>query len=533
MRLPAIAFVLAAPTAAAVDLSVPAPPDDCAAFGGAGARAAEPIFPPDPGFGGLFVLSPPQSSFDVPRNVEVRLGGDVSSLDVEPAQMSVEIVDALGARVPFQRDGLDLALLAPLPPRQTFTIRIEATDANPCPDCFGIQEIAFTTGDEVDESAPVLDGPPPVHVFVMPSDEEAARCGFFFGLTHQIVVDIGPALPLNTWIAIDAKKDGGAVTPLADIFNTGSLFSTVGNVGTTVKTALGDSFFVALTPRDLAGNVGNARIVRLRARSFLDQNRLREELPPLWCDMPTAPVVTAAATLPTNGELAIDFPFEEVPLALRNIDAPNDVIPLVAVADLASGHVYRAVDALPAGAALEVVPLPCPRCVCEGCSDFAPIPVLVGADADTTAPAAPVVLALREDIAPDLAVEGPCHPDRPAVVAVLEPGRDDHAGPLELRYDANIRVDGGPQLVLGRSLIPFARGDGSIALRMETPSFGRLLGHELELTLEAIDGAGNRASSSFAHGDDKNGGCTATSAGSPGPLAFLALVLTVRRRLRA
>lgn len=527
---PFAALLALAFAAAAQAQPVPPPPDECDAF--VGARAPPPPPAEDavalPGFGSIFVISPPQGAFAVPTNVEVRLGGDVNALDVEPAQMSVDIVDQLGARVPFERDGLVLSLLGPLPPRQTFLVRIEATDANPCPECFGVQEIAFSTGDDVDLTVPVLEGPPPVHVFVMPSDEEAARCGLFFGQTHQIIIDFGPAFPLNTWISVAAKKEGGSVRTLFEQFNVGSGFPASGNVGTTVPTALGDAFFVAVTPRDLAGNIGAARTVRVRARSFVDMNRPREELAPLWCDMPEGPTVTMAASLPTNGQIMIEFPFEAVPVALQHGD---EQIPLVAISDLSSGHVYETAVPLPAGAALTVVPLPCPRCVCEGCGDFAPIPVLVGDSADTTPPAAPALRELREDAAPPLAVEDACHPDRPAIVAILDPGSDDQASPLELRYDANIRIDGGPQLVLGRSLLPLSRGDGSVAVRIETGGFGRLLGDTFELTLEAIDAAGNRTPTVINHGGDEgNEGCAAAGANTASAIALLGLVTLARRR---
>ncbi len=486
--------------------------------------------PPEPGFGGVSLLSPQPGALSVPRNVEIRLSGDVNTLAVEPAQMRVQVQDALGARVPFARVGLTLTPLEPLQARQTFLVRIEATEANPCPECFGVQESSFTTGDDVDVSAPILTGPLPVHVFVMPSDEEAARCGMFFGQTHQIVVDFGPAFPLDTWINVAGKKEGGSALDLFDIFNGGLSFPASSSIGNTVPTGLGDAFFIAITPRDLAGNVGASRTVRVRARSFIDMNRPREELAPLSCDMPALPTVMAATPLPTNGQLAIEFPFEEVPLALQHGD---QLIPLLATSDLSSGHVYQAAEPLPAGESLLLVPLPCPSCLCSGCGDFAAIPIIIGDSSDNTPPAPPIVRELREDADPEFAVEGQCHPDRAALVVILQPGQDDQANPLELRYDANIRIDGGPQLVLGRSVVPLARGDGSIALRIETAGFGRLLDENIELTLQAIDAAGNRASAVTSHGDDDGAGCTASGAGPACGLALLALVVRRRSAARA
>jgi hypothetical protein len=527
------AFALALPATAQ---PVPPPADDpCADFRGFG---APPPIPPDgdaiaePGFGGVFVVSPPNGAFDVPRNVEIRLGGDVNALDVEPAQMAVLLLDGLGGRVPYERIGLELHPLAPLQPGQTFVVRVETTDANPCPDCFGIQEMSFTTGQEIDREAPVLEGTPPVQVFVLPNGEQAEQCGVFFGQTHAILIDFGPALPTNTWISVAGKKDGAPPQSLIEVFNTGQLTPAQTNVGNTVPTALGDVFFVALTPRDLAGNVGEARVVRVRARSFTDQQIPRDQLKPLWCDMPETPAVIAAETLPTNGELVVDFPFEEVPVALRDVDEPDaPVIPLVPVRDTASGNVYNTVVPLPAGKSFDVVGLPCTQCVCAGCTHFEPQRVLVGDGPDNTAPAAPEFIELREDASPPLSVEEQCVPDRPAILAILAGGVDDTTAAIDMRYDANIAIDGQPPVVLGRSLIARDIGNGQVEVRIETNGFGRVLGDPLELTLEAIDAAGNRAAATHLHGQVEEKGCAATS--STSLLAALALLGLLRRVGRA
>jgi hypothetical protein len=516
---------------------VPAPPDDdpCADFRGFG---APPPVPPDgdaiaepPGTGNLFLTSPPSGAFDVPRNVEVRLGGDVNALDVEPAQMAVQLLDQSGARVPYERTGLTLRPLAPLAAAQTFFVRIEPTDANQCPDCFGIQETQFTTGDLIDRTAPVLEGPPPVHVFVLPNGEQAEQCGVFFGQTHIIVVDMGPQLPNNTWIEVAGKKEGAPPQGLFEQFNTsGQVFAAQTNVGTTVPTALGDVFFVAITPRDLAGNVGAARVVRVRARSFTDQQLPREELIPLWCDMPESPHVVAAETLPTNGELAVEFPFEEVPVALQSVANPDaPVIPLVPVRDTATGNVYNTVVPLPAGEQFDVVGLECTQCVCKGCTRFAPQRVVVGAGEDNEPPAAPAFVELREDPSPPLSVAGQCVPDRPAILAILEAGVDNATAAVDMRYDATIAIDGQPPVVLGRSLSARDIGSGQVEVRIETNGFGRVLGEPLELTLEAIDAAGNRAAATHAQGQEEDTGCASTSP-AQSLLGALALALLALRR---
>lgn len=542
MRIPFVvplAFALTLNALPAAAQPVPAPPDDpCASIDSLG--APPPIPPPDgdaiaePGFGGVFVTSPPQGAFDVPRNVEIRLGGDVSSLEVEPPQMSVQILDSVGARVPFERTGLELRPLAALAPGQTFVVRIEATDANPCPDCFGVQEVPFTTGDEIDREAPVLEGTPPVQVFVLPNGEQAEQCGVFFGQTHVIMVDFGPALPNNTWINVSGKKDGGPPQSLVEAFNMSTqVFPLQTNVGNTVPTALGDVFFVALTPRDLAGNVGEARVVRVRARSFIDQQVPRDQLAPLWCDMPETPAVIAAETLPTNGELAVEFPFEEVPVALRDVDNPDAAfIPLVPVRDTANGNVYNTVAPLPAGGTFDVVGLECTQCVCEGCTRFEPQRVVVGDGPDNAAPEAPVFVELREDASPPLSVAEQCVPDRPAILAILQAGVDDTTAPTDIRYDANIAIDGQPPVVLGRSLAARDIGNGQVEVRIETNGFGRVLGDPIELTLEAIDAAGNRKAATHAQGQPEETGCASTSPASPAALAFALGLLALARRKR-
>lgn len=547
MRIQPIA-ILAAPALLAVPalLATPAfaqpvpPPDDpCADIRGASAPPPPEDGEADaaiaePGFGGVFVVSPPFGALTVPRNVEVRLAGDVNSLDVDPPQMAVQILDEIGARVPFERRGLALRPLAPLAPRASFVVRIEATDANPCPDCFGIQEVPFTTGADIDDEAPVLTGTPPVNVFVMPNGPEAEECGVFFGQTHNIVIDFGPTMPVNTWINITGKKEGDLPRTLFEQFNTGQPFPVNTNVGNNIPTALGDVFFVAITPRDLAGNVGNARVVRVRARSFIDQQLPRDELAPLWCDMPQTPVVRAAAELPTNGQVMVEFPFEEVPVGLRPVDGEaGDIVPLVPISETASGNVYRAAEPLPENTEFDVVGLECTRCVCEGCTRFEPQRVSIGASLDDTPPAAPVFVELREDVSPELSVEEQCVPDRPALVAVLEPGVDDLTAPEDLRYDASIAIREQPPVVLARGLLPVRRPDGKMGVRIETSGFGRVLGETFELTLEVSDSGGNKAIGSTTHTEDEESGCAASPLGGPLALAgFLGLAVRVRRRVK-
>jgi hypothetical protein len=531
MRRPFAATFACSLLVAAGASAQPAPPPACD-FGGARAPGQADIALPEPGFGNLFVLSPPTNA-QVPRNVEIRLGGDVASLDLEPPIFTVELRDLAGARQALVREGGRLTPARPLAPRETFLIRIEATAAHPCPECVGQQELAITTTDEIDTTPPVLTGTPPVNVFVMPSPEEAAQCGFFFGTTHQIVVDFGGALPTNTWIALAARKSGESPRSLVEIFNTGAPFPVVGNVGTQVPVALGDTFYIAITPRDLAGNAGPSRTVRVRARSFTDQSLPRESLAPLWCDMPTSPTVRAPARLPTNGQLVVEFPFEEIPLALAPVGgAADERIPLIPLEDTALGHVYGTALPLPAGAEFDVVSLDCPRCICEGCARMEPQRITVGEGPDQAPPAAPVFVGLLEDASPTLSVEESCRPDRPAILVVLEPGEDDVTEPLALRYDATIRLDGGPPRTFATAAVPFARADGKVALRLESDGFGRVLSDPFELTLTAIDAAGHRsAGAALSHDPDaRDGGCAGAGAGSWAALAALGVLRRRRRR---
>lgn len=488
--------------------------------------------PPDvePGFGFLFVTSPPVGAL-APRNVEIRLGGDLSGLDVDPPTVSVEVRDLVGARVPMTRDGSVLRPTEPLPAGETFLVRIEATPAHPCPDCVGTQELAFSTTDEIDTTPPALVGPPAANVFVLPPPEEAARCGFFFGTTHQIVVDLGASAPAQTWIDVAARKEGEAPIFLVEAFNNGAPFPITANAGAQLPVALGDAFYLSFAARDLAGNVGAPKIIRVLARSFVDQTVPADALPPLWCEMPEAPSFTVPALLPTNGQVVVDFPFEEVPLALvpaGEVPGADNVIPLIPLEETALGHVYGTVSGLPNDASLDIVGLPCPHCVCDRCDDFAPVRISTSEGPDNVPPAAPIVRELLEDTSPEVSAEEACRPDRPALVVVLEPGQDDVAAPLELRYDAVIRLEGGPPRVLATAAAPLRRADGGTVLRLETRDLGRVLGAPFELTLEAVDVAGNRAAVTTFHQPDGGAGC-ASSGGTSWTLALLALALARRR----
>lgn len=473
---------------------------------------------PFPGFGSLVVASPPAGAA-VPRNVEIRLAGDVANLDSEPPLYTFELRAQDGSRVAFAREGGVVRPVEPLPADSSWSAVVAPTSAHPCPDCITQWELVFMTTSEIDTEPPLLEELPPINVFVMPSPEEASRCGMFFGTTHQIFIEFGPRQPSSTWVTVSARKDGSAPRRLVESFLSGSTFTNVADVGPQVPVALGDPFTIGVTLRDLAGNVGPARVVRVLARSFADQQQPMSSLDPLWCAVPPAVSVAAQQPLPPNGRIVVDFPFEEVPLALAPVDGGAPV-PLIPMEDTAFGHVYGAALPLPAGAQFDVIGLDCPHCTCPGCTAVEPVRIAVGESPDVEPPAAPVVTGFREDVAPERAFEEECRPDRPALLVELEPGRDDVTDALALRYDASVRAGDAPARVLARSAIPYVRADGSTVLRLETAALGRLLAEPFELTLDAVDAAGHRTSTTARWEPSSTEASGCASGGTPGWMAW-------------
>jgi hypothetical protein len=510
-----------------------------------GARAQDCQFPRValPGDNGLpqpfpttqvFVTSPPIGlPTPVPRNVEIRLGGQTALLET-PAQFEVQLLDDQGGRVPISRDGSSVRPLAPLLPDRDYLARVSPTDLNPCVGCFIPQEVPMHTSVDIDLDPPTLDVSPAVFVFALPSQAEQQRCGIFSQDTHNLVIDLGPQLPLETWLSIAARHEGDEPVFSGDVFNTGNIFSLVTNGGTQ-PVALADKFLVAFTARDLAGNTSDAKVVGVRARSFRDAAIPRAQMPDLTCDVDQGLAVHAPDDMPTNGRVLIEFPFEEVPVSLQP-EGGGDLVALFPVTDTRAGHIFQPAVDLAADSTYDVVTRVCPHCVCQGCELQSDAQITVGSGRDTRPPSEPEVVELREDAAPEIAVET-CKPDRPALLVVLEPGKDDTTDATSLRYTATVRIEEGVSYALGAGVV--GKRDGKdVVVRFETPGLPRLLGEDFELTLDVEDAAGNHARTKV-HNDPaaEEGGCSSHRVphdGLPaGGLALLALARGLTRRRRA
>jgi hypothetical protein len=334
----------------------------------------------------------------------------------------------------------------------------------------------------------------------------------------------------NVPAVVAGKAPNGDVQLFTEQFNNGQVFPVTGDLGATLPVALGDEFVLAFTARDLAGNVGPPRVLRVRARSFVDESTPHDQLSPLWCEVPAAPDVIVPAAMPANGQVQLTFPLEEVPVSLKAKD--GTLTPLVPLDQIAGGHVYNTVLPLPQGQQFNVVTLDCPHCVCPDCDPKVGSTIgtlTANAGVDTTAPHAPVIIGLGEDANPKLAVAGPCKPDDPALIVTMKPGVDDISKPLDLRYDAVVSIDGGPQLALGRALIPTQGKGDTVELRISTLGFGRLLGENFVLTLDVVDGGGNRAEATAQNEPNPPRGCASAGAAAF-PVALLAALIRRRRR---
>ena len=89
--------------------------------GGSPAQASADIAAPGGGCGAgggsPFFFSPPFGA-EVPRNVEIRIGGDISTLGMDPPTFVLEVEDATtGERFAFSRDAGSVHTTAPLPGR--------------------------------------------------------------------------------------------------------------------------------------------------------------------------------------------------------------------------------------------------------------------------------------------------------------------------------------------------------------------------------------------------------------------------------
>jgi hypothetical protein len=307
------------------------------------------------------------------------------------------------------------------------------------------------------------------------------------------------------------------------------------------RVAPGDDVVVALVARDLAGN-SSAHIRHVRARPFsnvADADTPIDELPGGQCVVDAAPRVRVPARVPANPSLRVSFPFEPVPLALIRDDDGSSV-PLVPGDDLVDdglveGGAFAPARALSPGA-WRLVSLPCDRCVCRGCTAPVEASFVVDDVVDTTPPAPPVVSGFIDDPQP-IPSSPDCAAPHAGTLVALAPGVDDVSGPFDLTYDAVLRLGDDPPRVVGRGLLPLARADGSVVVRLPTSSLGRIIDAAFTLELTARDAAGNASSTTFHNaGRSLEVGCgqaasvSTTVMTSTTSLALLALLLRRRRR---
>ncbi len=503
-----------------------------------GAPLPPPPQPPvgdAPGFSGnLFLAAPPQLN-DLPRNVEIRLGGNV--FEVELGFWTVVLRDAVGNEL---ASSIDEDRVVPadglLPADSTIFVVIAPTNTNPCQGCFGEQQFQFSTNDVVDNVAPVIDGSLAVNGYVLPSLAEQQACGFFAGTQHTIEVPLSASEPTLFTVAGRTAR-GQPTLLLRDALSTPFSNQTVSlSLGNDVVVTLGEPVVVIVTARDLAGNVATPRALRVRMRSFRDRGAAG--FVPFNCDLDAAPVVTVPSRLPTNPALRVVFPFEELPLALRPVTGGDDVslVPVVDVAeDARVGHVFVTARPVAAGD-YDVVTLECPSCLCAGCS--APLRQRITLDdvVDATAAASPQVRDVVDDPSPPLSV-GSCQPDGAATIIVLAPAADDVAGPADLLYDAVVRQEGGLPRPAGSALPALLRGNGDIAVRIPSGELGRLGGSNFTLTLTARDVGGNLSQTTYENVvESPASGCGAAPAPSavavPVAAVLLGLLSGLRRRRR-
>jgi hypothetical protein len=516
---------------AAAQVGAPPPPED-------EARAA-PICeveslpnagaPMEPGFFSVHLASPRPGHVGVPTNVQLVLAGFIQDLDAEPPFLEIALIGPDETEVPLERAGALARPAGELLPHTDYRFEVRGVDGD-CFDCFGESGSSFTTGAGPDHAAPALFEEPEVHAFVFSAEHQA--CGFT--QRHGMVGRIGGLGTDVARISVSATIGNATATKTNDVLVHGAeaSFSSQGDA----PLALGDHVHVAVTPIDLAGNTGDARVVRVSAQALLGEGVVPafEDFELLQCTLHPEPAVDLPEALPTNGRIVARYGIEPIPLALRDGD---DVIPLHPVDHLDHAQVLEPAQPLPANRTLDLVSLPCPHCTCPGCVVDVNAQVRTSAAADTTAPEAPRLLELREDLDPAPASGDSCHDDRTALVAILAAGVDDAAAAWELRYDAVLRLEGKLAVDVGRALPAVRLDDERVAVRLRTQPYGRLLSETFELELVAKDLADNASGASFPHDPlGSAGGCAQAGGGSSGaPLWALltGLGLAALRRRRA
>ncbi len=474
------------------------------------AAVADPFFE-------LFVAVP-QSGEVVPTNVAIRLSGPMRELDKEPPGIIPELTDAAGETVPVVRDGRIVRPAAPLQDNSTYHFQLVRTDNNDCPDCFS-DVITFTTT--------TLDDEPPPAPGVERLDLTLTPIGCDFGqgnhlLRLQAALDVDAAFIEVLTVARD-----GIVTRTFSSRTWSPLDLTLAHRQD--RLALDDELRVAITTTDFAGHRSPTRVYRVVARPA---GAPYDDEAPRMCELPVAPAVHAPAPLPANGHIVVDYPFESVPLA---IDLGDSVRPLAKDSLGPFRERLSPTAAAPAGThALRN--LDCPQCQCMGCQVPFSQSLEVLDVVDDTAPATPALLAVERREAPTLS-GGPCDAAPFAGLNVLlAPGADDLTATADLSYHATISLDGDTPLLLGEHLRAEDLGDGTARLALDTRRYGDVLGHAIELSVRAVDAAGNSTPAVYIRGpdpvDDAGGGCRQTGAAALSPFALLGVLLW-RRRVRS
>lgn len=467
------------------------------------------------------MASPRPSSGNVPRNVEIVLAGFLGDLEGPQPFLAMRLRDAAGAEVPTTRSGRVVRPLAPLEPFALYALQLEPADPELCPECGVFDVWPFETGADFDTEAPRFGGEVVGHAFVL--SEADRQCGFGFApsSTHLLLLRVaGMDDVARVSVAVKAGHGAAATRAFDRVVDTDTHFFFRGG---SEPLSLGEPVVVAVTVVDRAGNEGPTRVVRIRARAFDDLRRAPfEELALRQCVLPATVRPTRAEVVPTNARFVVEMPVEPVPMALVGADA---VVPLQPVEQLPFGQVLERAAPLPSGASLTLTTRSCASCACEGCDHGAPVPVLVGDGPDQRPPEAPVVLELREDLAPPRG-EGACLPDSTALVAVLERGADDATAPAQLRYDVDVRLEGQLPVELGRWLPAVTLDDERTAVRVDTALYGRLFAEPFELEIRAVDLAGNRSPATTVQHELAAAGCSSVDVdASRRPPVALALLL--------
>jgi hypothetical protein len=496
----------------------------------AGARDAgsqEPI-----NGGALFVEFPPVWVGAVPRNVELRLGGALDELDQGFWEVGLE---GGAGSIFYEREGDRILPQGGLLPAGEVVITIAPSESNPCPSCWGVWEQTLSVDDVVDLEPPAFTSVV-VHELVPPSMEEQTRCNQFLGESDFIALAF--MTDETTEVTFAARHERVPVQLMLSA-GTFSLAGTWGGtflqLGASPPVAVGDDVFASVVLRDLAGNVSAPHNTRIRAQALrgLESPDISvDQIPERRCTLAPGPVVFLPEHLPQNPVLRVVFPLEEYPLVVASGSTSIPLLPDDMVADdVGLGRLYVPAQPLLPGP-WELQSLPCERCVCPDCLTPLRLPLVVDDVVDQAAPRPPVVLEVLEDSSPAPAA-GECTPDRAALLLVLAPGEDDHAGPYDLLYDVTVAIRDDPPRPVGTAIVPQRRADGAVVLRLPTHRLGRLIGEPLRFSVTARDPAGHRARAVHEHaGDVVDTGCASTTAPTSW-LVLAAFFVVVGRRTRS